>query len=284
MAKLKVRLRGGFSDRMGIKPENVEMQTETLDERTRNALITTTWSAYQQHIEHTYSEDSRQGLLMSILANVYAQEVNATKWHSEEGVIGTVCDTIREGEYGDVFTVIEYLARELEKEDYRNRASKMYNAIFEREFVGYRIVGGTIVPITDPNEVAAMQEATSSPYEEVNEHLDKSMKFLSDRQDPDYPNSIKESISAVERMCSLIIGESTTLGAALSKLEGKGLTIHPAMKGAFEKLYGYTSDGSGIRHSGQLGGSDSTFEEAKFMLVSCCAFINYLIGAWAKHR
>ena len=54
------------------------------------------------------------------------------------------------------------------------------------------------------------------------------------------------------------------------------------MKAAFEKLYGYTSDASGVRHAGKLGGPDSTFEEAKFMLVSCSAFVNYLIGVWAK--
>ncbi|MGI6085628.1 MAG: hypothetical protein ACOYIF_09305 [Acetivibrionales bacterium] len=69
----------------------------------------------------------------------------------------------------------------------------------------------------------------------------------------------------------------------MKKLEKLGLEIHPAMKTAFEKLYGYPSDASGIRHSGQLGGSDSTFEEAKFMIVACSAFINYLRGAWAKN-
>lgn len=53
------------------------------------------------------------------------------------------------------------------------------------------------------------------------------------------------------------------------------------MKSAFEKLYGYTSDANGIRHAGNIGGNSSTFEEAKFMLVSCSAFINYLIGVLA---
>ena len=54
------------------------------------------------------------------------------------------------------------------------------------------------------------------------------------------------------------------------------------MKEAFGKLYGYTSDANGIRHAGDIGGPSSTFEEAKFMLVSCSAFINYLIGVSEK--
>ena len=51
---------------------------------------------------------------------------------------------------------------------------------------------------------------------------------------------------------------------------------------AFNALYGYTSDANGIRHAGDIGGPASTFEEAKFMLVSCSAFINYLLGVWSN--
>ena len=52
--------------------------------------------------------------------------------------------------------------------------------------------------------------------------------------------------------------------------------IHPALKTAFEKLYGYTSDANGIRHANGIGEGNSTFAEAKYMLISCSAFINYL--------
>ena len=73
-------------------------------------------------------------------------------------------------------------------------------------------------------------------------------------------------------------GKDATLGKMLKRLEDRGLVIHASLKGAFEKLYGYTSDSNGVRHAGDIGGPASTFEEAKFMLVSCCAFINYLIA------
>ncbi len=45
--------------------------------------------------------------------------------------------------------------------------------------------------------------------------------------------------------------------------------IYPAMKSAFEKLYGYTSDANGIRYSNGLREVYSIFEEAKNMLISC---------------
>jgi len=43
----------------------------------------------------------------------------------------------------------------------------------------------------------------------------------------------------------------------------------------YSKLYGYTSDSDGIRHA-LLKENKLNFEDAKFMLVSCSAFVNYL--------
>ena len=73
-----------------------------------------------------------------------------------------------------------------------------------------------------------------------------------------------------------------TIENMLKKLEKNGIIIHSGLKSAFNILYGYTSDANGIRHAGDIGGKSSTFEEAKFMLVSCCAFVNYLIAVSAN--
>ncbi len=67
----------------------------------------------------------------------------------------------------------------------------------------------------------------------------------------------------------------------LKQLEKNSISIHSALESAFNMLYGYTSDANGIRHAGDIGGKESSFEEAKFMLISCCAFVNYLIGIQA---
>jgi hypothetical protein len=68
----------------------------------------------------------------------------------------------------------------------------------------------------------------------------------------------------------------TTLSAALKELKKK-VAIHPALERSLNALYGYTSDEGGIRHS-LLEASAVTFSDAKFMLVTCSAFANYLIG------
>jgi hypothetical protein len=52
--------------------------------------------------------------------------------------------------------------------------------------------------------------------------------------------------------------------------------LHTVLKDSLSQLYGYTSDADGIRHA-MLEESNSTYIDAKFMLVACTNFINYLI-------
>ena len=92
-----------------------------------------------------------------------------------------------------------------------------------------------------------------------------------------WSGSIRESIHAVESVARLLDPQaSKSLGPALASLELQG-DLHPALKGAFSKLYGYTSDEEGIRHA--LLESDQAkpgIDEAVFMLGSCAAFASYL--------
>jgi hypothetical protein len=47
------------------------------------------------------------------------------------------------------------------------------------------------------------------------------------------------------------------------------------LKEAFDKLYAYTNSEDGIRHA-KMTNNNVSFGEAKFMLVACSAFINYI--------
>ena len=109
-------------------------------------------------------------------------------------------------------------------------------------------------------------------------------RLMSDRKSPDYRNSIKESISAVEAICRLITNhKKVTLGQCLKEMEGAKVMLHGALKKAFSNLYGYTSSAAGIRHA-LMDEPRLSFEDAKFMLVSCSAFINYLVSKAGKAR
>lgn len=51
--------------------------------------------------------------------------------------------------------------------------------------------------------------------------------------------------------------------------------IHPTLRSAFVKLYGYTSNESGIRRAIQ-DSPNIGFDEAKYMIVACSAFVNFI--------
>lgn len=161
---------------------------------------------------------------------------------------------------------------------------KVINAILEEEKSGYRFLEEKFVNIVSETELETISEASKSPYQSVNTHIKKAVSLYSDRKKPDYENSIKESISAVEAMCCIITGmtgASATLGAALKKLEDNGVTIHGALRDAFSKMYGYASDADGIRHGG-IDFKNAPAEDAKYMLISCSAFVNYLVEKHSK--
>jgi hypothetical protein len=155
---------------------------------------------------------------------------------------------------------------------------KEFNRILEEEKSGYRFIKWKAVPITNPAELELLTEATTSPFDSVNAHFRKAIDFYADRIAPDYENSIKEAISAVEAMCCVITGvtgSQATLGKTLKKLKDNGVIIHGAMEQAFSQLYGYTSDADGIRHGG-IDFANAPAEDAKYMLLTCSAFVNYL--------
>ena len=166
----------------------------------------------------------------------------------------------------------------------RNKLEKEFNVVLEKEKSGYRIIKGMVVPITNPEELKSLEISMSTEFDSVNLHFQKALAFYSDRESPDYENSVKESISAVEAMCCIITGMSgaqATLGAAIKKLKSNGIHIHSAMEKAFLALYGYTSDEKGIRHGG-IDFVEVPPEDAKYMLISCSAFVNYLIEKYSK--
>jgi hypothetical protein len=162
---------------------------------------------------------------------------------------------------------------------------KTFNNVLESERSGYRFVGEELAPISNTVEVASVEQALAATrslgLSGAEVHLNSSLKLLSLKPAPDYRNSVKESISAVESMVKLLSGNgSGGLSGALEELQKK-IEIHGALKAAFVKLYGYTSDSDGIRHA-ILDSPSVGFDEAKYMLVACSAFVYYLASKELK--
>lgn len=191
-----------------------------------------------------------------------------------------------EYEWYTKFDLIEYtinILRKMTPQNDRHFATivdnfvKFLNATFKRLDYAYRVVDDQIVEITDNEEIAAIEEAIGH-QSAVKTHLEEALTLMSSRPSPDYRNSIKELISAVEALCREITGEST-LGPALKSLEKNGVEIPRFLQAGIEKLYVYTNGANtGIRHALMDDKEAPGFDEAKFMLVACSSFVNYIQG------
>lgn len=150
------------------------------------------------------------------------------------------------------------------------------NNVLTRELSSFRFVGGIFTDVTDEQEIEMLDSAiNSNDFPGVSAHLKRALELLSDRKSPDYRNSIKESISAVESIAQIITNKpKSTLGDALKILE-KSKKIHGSLKEGFSNIYGYTSDEGGIRHA-MMEEPNLSNEDAKFFLLSCTSFVNYL--------
>lgn len=291
----KVQVRGGFSDRRGIKSLNTKMQLDELDKRTRIGIANLLREWYDDGKFVQYRSDFCERLLKDIYFEFVDDQARCIiKYQNDDFIESYIYLPISENSYDEVLTIVEYITNYfLQWQLSHYQKGVLYydlidykaeiNELFQREYVGYRFIDGEITPISDDIEVAEIEKSLDIKFQGCKSHIKKALGFLSDRENPDYKNSIKESISAVESICQIIAQNSkATLGEALKKLEEHGVKIHEAMKKSFSSLYGYTSDEGGIRHCEGIFESNVTFEEAKFMLVSCSAFVNYLIAEYGK--
>lgn len=263
-----------FSERYGYIVKTI--QSESMSDTLRNRI----WNVYRNKLTLNASGyDSAH--LEKILDCFGLAIVKDNGYHSQKKNLETFHDWFINAKWFQIYDFIEAYISFLSQKD-KKEVSNTFNIVLSEENSGYRVINYMVVPITNRTELSNIEKAQKSPFESVSRHIQKATELLSRRPNPDYENSIKESISAVEAMCCIISGKSgsgATLGKTIKKLKDNGIYIHSALENAFSSLYGYTSDEDGIRHGG-IDFKKAPAEDAKYMLVSCSAFVNYLIEKW----
>lgn len=277
-----------FAERMGHRAVRSLTQSDSLDDETRTELWNVTdilRTILQKAARSDYSK-TQDNLLRAIWTRVF--KLAADERSRDDQVWTRIKERMLRAEWFDVLDLIEQLTVYVERnEDHPTKGVAAaivtaYNGRFESHLVGYRFIGLEIAPIDTTAEAQAVSDAIddAASITGARHHLERAVDLLSDRQTPDYPNSIKESISAVEAVCAAVTGEST-LGAAIKRLQSAGVKIHPALERAWSAMYGWTSDADGIRH-GSIEAPEADQALAKYMLVTCSAFVSHVIEAGRK--
>jgi len=183
-------------------------------------------------------------------------------------------------EWYEIYEFIEFIINRFHLDE---KFILSLNKIFEEERAPYRVIKNLVIPLTDKTEIKEIEHALeiSDTYHPARNHIHKALEYYSKRPQADYPNSIRESIHSLEALARIVCNNPK---ATLGKLTDK-LSIHPVFRTALNKLYGWTSNEKGIRHSetgGEISYKRAGEAEARFMLVICSAFVNYIIAKYSK--
>jgi hypothetical protein len=263
-----------FSDRMGITEPHVSLQTSGMSKELRNSI----WNWLVQIIDDRWSQ---------ALHRMY---LNYFRWLIDDlpdypdGCRRELREYLMNADWYEVYNLAEYVIMD----DYFSHSSngmkgnmiETLNLVFAKEMSAYRIIGNFITPVSENSEVDSINDALdlslSLGIDGARQHLVTSLSLLGRKPVPDYRNSIKESISAVESTLAWMnLEKSSNFDKDIDKLI-KSVPVHPALRSGFSKLYAWTSDSDGVRH-GMMDDPTVGFAEAKFMLVSCSAFIYFLV-------
>lgn len=277
-----------FSERYGYKPIKEIIQIESMDEPLRNGLwsllkvhcwdhVRRSSGIYRGYYLNDYGNEQVYSLCQRLWFNYFKKPLDqlSNDWND---VLTQLRQQFFKCNWHEVYDFLEFVGNNYERYQFKEQFMESCNHLLEKEMSAYRFVNGVITGITEKHEVTEIERAigTASGVP-VSKHLQRSLELLSDRNTPDFRNSVKESISAVESLVSITLkADKGTLGQLLKRLE-KEINLHPALSTAFSNLYGYTSNEGGIRHA-LTEAAKVDFNDAKFMLVVCSAFINFVKG------
>lgn len=261
-----------FSERIGINVPRSHVQHRSMDDRLRMELWNATYLLFFSDWDswHRHGYLTTQGIWLDHFHNDAARMPD-----NPTAAERVVRDAFFDAEWWAVYDLLQVILDSSEITE----LDAFYDKILAKELAGCRIVDGLVVEISDDTEVEELEAALHAGHRFAGARhaLTAALRHYSDREAPDYANSIKESISAVESVARTLTGKPN-LGDALNELGRTHAQLHPALLKGWKSLYGYSSDAPSIRHGAALP-PDVSQELSRYFLVSSAAFVNYLIAS-----
>lgn len=284
-----------FSQRYGYKPLPAPMCLEELSDDLRREL----WNSLRELLLSIrdsfgggyYFSDEASRFLEYVLGRVLKKPEDEIDTSYGE-VLNLFKRLIFKGRFDVVLDLIEIIANEGQRREglvHCIHFARRIKDLFERHTAAYRLDMEDYPFQFFPQSSKEQGEATQQAIRTIRDgdmkgaatHLHDAAKRINEGQ---FAQAIADSIHAVESVARTIDPKaSKALSPALTSLANAGVIKHSALKEAFSKLYGYTSDEQGIRHP--LLDKDVPnvgLDEAMFMFGACSSFAAYLVNKYQK--
>ena len=280
-----------FSQRQGYERMPDPMRLEEISDTLRRDIWNETRRLLKPLLSYRYESKNYKKYYFNIEGVEFIERVLGRLLKLPEDDVDTrysyVIDLFRKTILNDYFNKVLDLTEIIsnEKPDHIFKR-KIYHA-FEVHAAAYWLDLSHLPYRFFPRSNKVQGDATRKAIETIHDggmrgaeaHLRQASDHINARQ---FADSIADSIHAVESVARTINPKAKTLGPALDSLQKDGLLKHSALKEAFSKLYGYTSDEQGIRHALlDKASPDVDLDEAMFMFGACASFAAYLVN---KHR
>jgi hypothetical protein len=115
--------------------------------------------------------------------------------------------------------------------------------------------------------------------EQARKHYSKALKYFRQASNPDWENSVKEAVCAVEAAAKALFPDAKgkTLGEVITSITGRDEAKLPkTIANTFHGLYGFRSGGTGVGHGGSTGGK-ATESIAEYILAVAASQIILLV-------
>jgi hypothetical protein len=269
-----------FATRFGYAAAQVDLSEDEMPESLKNGLWDICYAEFFEKISGQYGEfDSHFKNICKILWVNLFKRSRDTIPYTPSDARKEIKRTFYASEFYDIYAFVEFMGNTSENP---RGFTTSCNRVLERERAAFRFASKVLVKVTNGLELAEVRNAIETKNAiAIATHITRAAQLYSQVPTPDYRNSIKESISAVEAAVAYVTGRKTHGVTKALKGISEKYRIHQSLRDGFEKLYAWTSDASGIRHR-LMDESDVSQDDARYMLIACSAFSNYLIALHAR--
>lgn len=270
-----------FEQAEGRVPLPTQLGPKTISQETRALL----W--YFVHASIAYEEDYQRPRSQYPIADPW-HTIMLREWilrqhrpvdeFNDQFVLqqAVIKQRIMSGDYVQVFGFLQFVLRNDKLPE--GLAANIAMAL-ERTRSAYRLVDGdTVVPLSAPEDIAAIERAFADvaavEFAGARSHLRLASEAATAGQ---WAQCVTQSMHAVEATAKSLVPYSKELRPALDALKSTG-QIHGALMQGFLRIYDFTSDEKGLRHSlSDVAEANVDETDALFMLGACASFVSYLI-------